>query len=173
MQGSPAASDTARLELIASAVRAFLEPDWWRSWQGAEAEGVPASAGMCGRSSLTLKHVLNRDFDIDANWASGTPPFRDRRGAAGAGFLWLDQWVGHAWVEAEGGLIIDITADQFDGAPVIVTPAGDPRYRANEETATAAYRAVRERVSEDAWLGWLASGERADLMRKLDRSAGV
>ncbi len=142
-------------------------------WQGPEAAGVPASAGMCGRSSLTLKHVLNRDFDIGASWASGTPPSGDRHGATGAGFLWLDKWVGHAWVETEGGLIIDITADQFGGAPVIVTPAHDPRYRANEETATEDYRAIREQVSEEAWRGWLASGERAELMRRLDASARI
>jgi hypothetical protein len=44
------------------------------------------------------------------------------------GVFTADGWEGHAWVEANG-YVIDITADQFGHAPIIVTPASDPAYR--------------------------------------------
>lgn len=172
MQALPTAPGTRLLDIIARAVRAFLEPLWWRQWQGAEAEGVPPSAGMCGRSSLTLQHVLVRDFGIEARWASGTPPSTGLHGTDGVGFLWLGQWVGHAWVEAEGR-IVDITADQFGGPPVLVVSSADPRFRVSEENNAAEYRSARERAAEDAWRGWLLSDERASLMRRLGVSARV
>lgn len=56
------------------------------------------------------------------------------------GLFTADGWMGHAWVEANE-FLVDITADQFGHAPVIVSPASNPTYRpardeANTLTAT-------------------------------------
>jgi hypothetical protein len=40
-------------------------------------------------------------------------------------------WQGHYWLQSSDGLIIDITAEQFGHAPVIITSSDDPRYHAN------------------------------------------
>jgi len=63
-------------------------------------------------------------------------------------------WVSHAWVEAAGS-IIDITADQFGHAPVVITGARDPAYRkgeveADQLTPTLAGIAAVEEI----WPSW-------------------
>jgi hypothetical protein len=72
------------------------------------------------------------------------------------GFLSGDRWESHAWVRCEG-FIVDITADQFDAAPIIVTDASDPRYQASQSDAAYPTSIVaRHAAVEDVWPQWLA-----------------
>lgn len=113
---SPAHSHQ-RLLVLAARVRAFLEPVWveWHRARGGNLP-VPLSRFTCGRSSLFLKRVLESDAE---SWHA--------RPQGHFGFHTGNEWSSHAWVEC-GDLIIDITADQFGDAPIIVTEAPDPRY---------------------------------------------
>lgn len=140
------------LHAIATTVRAFLEPVW-RRWQpGVE----PASKNTCGRSSLFLERVL-RHQGQDARWTNGIPRFADDAPELGPfGFFTGTCWESHAWVEC-GGLIVDVTADQFGAEPVIVTPAGDPRYGARTlDTASPEAIEARKRTVDALWRDWLA-----------------
>jgi hypothetical protein len=137
---------------LAISVRAFLEPAW-RQWQ----PGVdPASKNTCGRSSLFLERVL-RQAGHEASWTNGVPRLSEDGPDLGPfGFFTGVRWESHAWVEC-GGIIVDVTADQFGAPPVIVTPANDPRYGAQTfETANAEAIAARHRVVDALWQGWLA-----------------
>ncbi len=136
-----------RLFRLAAAVRAYLEPVW-DGWRGGAGAGV-LSANTCGRSSLFLRDALRLEGHA-AEWSNGVP------GAEGQfGFLGLGGWASHAWV-VSGGLIVDVTADQFGAVPVIVTSIDDPRYRASN-IDTAWPEAVRARHAAVAaiWPGWL------------------
>jgi hypothetical protein len=102
-----------------AAIRQFLEPLWQelqREWGGEE--GACPSLYMCRHAALFLVAVLP-GAEIEAGRGDG------------AGFLDANgQWQDHAWVR-QGEWLLDITADQFGAAPVIVTAPHDPRYRAN------------------------------------------
>lgn len=71
-----------------------------------------------------------------------------------------DQRVGvdGSGVDSGGGIALaDLTADQFGAAPVIVTPADDPRYGAHtQDTATPEAIAARLRTVDELWRDWLA-----------------
>jgi len=135
-------ADVGRMLLtVATAARAFLLSRW-RGWH--QAWGPPApntlSQWTCVRSSLLLARALERQ---------GFPATLQ------SGHLSTDDgWVSHAWVEA-AGLIIDITADQFGHAPVVITAAHDPAYRkgageADRLTPTLAGIAAVEEI----WPSW-------------------
>lgn len=92
------------------------------------------------RSSLLLARALERQ-GFPATLRSGH-------------LLTGDGWVSHAWVEAAGS-IIDVTADQFGHAPVVITPADNPVYRrardeADQLTPTRAGIAAVEEI----WPSW-------------------
>lgn len=65
--------------------------------------------GSCGDASLLLARYLREN---------GAGEFQYVRGARGEG----DDWTSHAWLE-QAGVIVDITADQFEeiNEPVFVT----------------------------------------------------
>ncbi|HWK32476.1 MAG TPA: hypothetical protein VNR51_02185 [Hyphomicrobium sp.] len=72
------------------------------------------------------------------------------------GFFAGGRWQSHAWVRS-GDWIVDITADQFDADPVVVTPACDPRYGAGAcDTALPEFIAARRRAVDALWPLWLA-----------------
>ena len=117
---------------------------------------MPATASQwtCVRSSLFLRRVLDR-YGIAAELRSGQPRNRHTGGVDGHyGLFVAGRWVSHAWVEADG-FILDVTADQFGAAPVIVTETDAAAYRAADDYAyllsptPAAYAAV-----EDIWSIW-------------------
>ncbi len=117
------------LYAMATTARTFLAPHWTR-WHEVWGQSSPtvASQWTCVRSSLFLMKALGR-CGIDARLESGQPMKR----ASGVvsedcGLFTAGGWMGHAWVEANG-FVIDITADQFGHAPVIVIPANDAIYR--------------------------------------------
>lgn len=141
----------ARLFDIASAARSYLEPIWlvWQRDRGNTSVAIP-STNTCGRSSLFLRDVL-RERRLNAEWLSGAPGSENQLGYQSEG-----KWHGHAWVRCDG-LIIDITADQFGGAPVIVTPSDDPRYKsAGIDAAYPHAIEARQRAVAEIWPGWLA-----------------
>lgn len=117
---------TARIEQLATSARAFLIPHW-RQWHKDWGPPAPSilSQWTCVRSSLFLSAVL-LEAETHATIESGVPdaekPF---------GFRKNDGWTSHAWVRC-GGLIVDITADQFGGPNVLLTDSADARYRAGD-----------------------------------------
>jgi hypothetical protein len=138
------------LHAIATAVRAFLEPAW-RRWRP---DAEPPSKNTCGRSSLFLERVLRHE-GYEAHWTNGVPRHAEGGPEFGPfGFFTGRRWESHAWVTC-GGFIVDVTADQFGAAPVIVTPASDPRYGAQTlDTATPEAIAARLRTIDELWRVW-------------------
>jgi len=144
------------LTAAATAARSFIEPvwgDWHDAWGGPRPS--PLSRNTCGRSSLFLVKVLAHQ-GLAAEWKSGTPRLSEAGPEVGPfGFRPADRWESHAWVQA-GGFIVDITADQFGHAPVIVVPVGDGRYSPGErDTALPVDVENRARAVAAIWESWL------------------
>lgn len=153
-------------EIAAGTVRAFLEPVWGQ-WHAASAVApdIP-SRWTCGRSSWFLQRVFEDDLGLPAVWKSGTPRHSPSEPDLGPyGFDAGGRWESHAWVVVDIWLI-DITADQFGAAPVIVTSIADPRYSEGADTALPEYQARRQDSVDGLWPIWLASGLRAALSRE-------
>lgn len=138
---------SGRIEAIARAVRAFLEPRWadWHLHEGSPSLKTP-SQGTCGRSSLFLRDVL-RSHGFQAEFVAGTPSEGDEGFRCGA------VWCGHAWVEC-AGWIVDVTADQFGDDPVIVTYVGDQRYKAGVDGSAPEFLARRQKVAWRLMVDW-------------------
>ena len=148
---------TADIKTIATQARAFLEPVWL-VWQHQEARPLTdlPSRQTSGRSSLFLRDAL-RLAGQPAEWINGIPRVTEQGPVIGDfGFCAGGRWESHAWVTCPGW-IVDVTADQFGAAPVIVTADPDPRYnpRAGEITSAAAI-AVPQRAVARIWPAWLA-----------------
>lgn len=143
------------IQSIASTARQFIEPVWLH-WHQARGRIVPhpTSRYTCGRTSLFLRDVL-RHGGYRAEWMSGTPYAGGRATPdAACGFYSGTRWEGHAWV-VSGDTIIDITADQFGGDPVLITSVADTRYAASMDLADHdAIKARREAVAA-LWPGWM------------------
>lgn len=147
--------EMSRLEAIARKVRAFLEPRWadWHLREGSPNLKTP-SQGACGRSSLFLRDVL-RNEGFPAEFVAGSPS------EGVQGYRYGSVWLGHAWVECSGW-ILDLTADQFDDATVVVTRVGDGRYRAGLDTAEPQFLLRRERVAKRLMVEWLEQGKEGE-----------
>lgn len=139
----------ARIEQLATSARAFMIPHW-RRWH--EEWGPPAPSTLsqwtCVRSSLFLSTVL-LEAETRATVESGVPD-----AGSPVGFRKNDGWTSHAWVRC-GGLIVDITADQFGGPNVLLTDGADVRYRAgdNEPSVLAPTNSARREAQRllDEW----------------------
>lgn len=150
------------IQNIASAARLFIEPVW-RSWHQSRGLTVPhpPSRYTCGRTSLFLRDVLRHEGH-PAEWMSGTP----YAGGSGApdtacGFYSGTRWEGHAWV-ISGNTIVDITADQFGGDPVLITSVADTRFVGSIDLADPdAIKARREAVAA-LWPEWMAFRSKSD-----------
>lgn len=141
----------------ATEIRSFPESIWplWHEQSG-RALPIPLSRGTCGRSSLFLGKAL--DFEgFDAEIAIGNPFDTDGQTRVSAyGFFSGHRWESHTWVCCEN-MIVDITADQFDAAPVVVTDVDDPLYRANHsDAADPSSITARHAAVESVWPHWLA-----------------
>lgn len=122
------------------------------------------SVGTCGRSSLFLQSVLVRDLSFDARWVIGVP---DADCDAKLGLFAHDRWQAHAWVEVADRTLIDITADQFGCAPVIVAPLPHAHYRkGRNDPAWPQARTARKAAADALWPLWEASRERAKLLAR-------
>ncbi len=136
-----------RLRDLTGRVRHFLEPRWtaWLRQQGCPKMVTP-SQGTCGRSSLFLSRVL-QDNGYPAEFAAGHPA-EGRKG-----FLTSEGWKGHAWVES-GGLILDVTADQFGLPPVVITGVDDPRFGRGTDWTAPEFISRRQRMVEELLADW-------------------
>lgn len=154
----------ARVHEVAARARVFLEPRW-RAWKLAHEPwllaGHPASYLMCRFSALFLAAALGRELGGtwrpdggDGEAAARVDPREVETARAPGGILGLDgRWHSHYWVaDGDWSTIVDITADQFGHAPVIVSANGDARYRGNYLVAAidGHMAAVERRVA--AWL---------------------
>ena len=113
------------VQLQAERVRSFLEPVW--GWVRTDDDGQPLSTGFCISSAVLLRHVLNATVPGPWRLAGGHPFYGQ------GGFLDpAGEWADHHWVVHESsGVIVDVTADQFGDAAVVVTNKGDSRYCEN------------------------------------------
>ena len=139
-----------KLEELARECRRFLEPHWaaWHSKAGSPEGRRTLSEGTCGRSSAFLCDLLKRQ-GFEAETVFGSPVECD------CGFLTAEGWRGHGWVRVTApDCIIDLTADQFGAAPVIVTASDDPRYRAGHDVAGDGWKAERQRVARELMRDW-------------------
>ena len=144
----------------ATAARRFLEENIWPDWQEQTSRQFDVSlpqimsAGTCGRSSTFLVKVLagcGADAQIEHGWF----PAAGLSGDAAAAPR-------HAWLMA-GGWIIDITADQFGGSPVVVTEVGNARYENGMDAADEDAIARRREVVDQLWDRWQQSNWRSGL----------
>lgn len=77
------------------------------------------------------------------------------------GLLTAGGWESHAWVEADG-FVIDVTADQFGHAPIVVLHSPDPAYRpARDEPHRLAVTPAGHAAVEEIWPSWCADAERS------------
>lgn len=139
------------LTQLAHEVRAFLEPQWeqWYHKAGSPEGRRTISEGTCGRSSRFLYEVLKAE-GYDAEMAFGSPVECD------CGFNAPEGWKGHVWVEVrDPACLIDLTADQFGAAAVIVTTRDDPRYVRGHDVAGPGWRAERQRVAKVMMKQWV------------------
>lgn len=155
---------TDMLALVTEA-RAFLEPRWISFQRDDKTAGepisTPSSKNMCRLSARFLLHVLEEAFPDD-EWSivgGAATPGEDTCGQWGGKHAGMQDtrglWHGHYWLENLDGLVVDITADQFDWEPVIVIQSDDggyARYRANY-----ADWALQEHMRRVAWMSsvWL------------------
>ena len=147
----------AELFSTAKRLRRFMEPVW-DDWRAAEPwhHGATPSAGACGRTSLFVRDVLRRQGH-DAQWSNGVPRRSELAPIGDFGFYVGGRWESHAWVTCQDW-IVDITADQFGAPPVIVTPATDPRYAANNlDTADPDAILRRQATATSLIAAWLKS----------------
>jgi len=142
------ALDVEAVAAEAERLREFLEPRWL-DWKAGRWSDAPASAHMCRVSSLfaaqALAEAVGGTWDVRGGWAELPADLRPdeeetldigsfpggMRDASGA-------WQGHYWAYGYDlddldatGLIVDLTADQFGHAAVVVAHEDDPRYREN------------------------------------------
>ena len=157
------ASDS--LAAIATDARDFLETIW-PEWQleSHRKFGVSAprimSHSTCGRSSTFVQKVLD-EFGVAAEvrhgWfqaeASGDP---------------FNPGTRHAWVSS-GSWLIDVTADQFGAAEIIVTDQSDGRYRPDADVASPEFQLRRVQAVSEIWDRWLRSPMREKLIANLGR----
>ncbi len=142
-----------RLVTIATDVRSFLKPQWKSMPRDDCWFWEPRSRNECGPSSEFLARAL-RDEGIDAAVRFG-------KGEDGQGYNNGKGWQNHAWAEAEG-FVLCVTGDQFGGRPVIVTPIGDPRFLASNQTSNPYLPYIGETV-DGWWLKWQTSRLSANL----------
>jgi len=161
MEGAAKVDVQAMLYDVAATARAFLHPHWLR-WHRIWGPPMPATPSQwtCVRSSIFLVRVL-QDQGIEASLQSGQSP-EPSPGIMpkNCGLLTAGGWAGHAWVEAEG-FIVDVTADQFGHAPVVVEPVDVGTY---QPAQCEAYRLKPTKAgmtaTDEIWSSWCCPVER-------------
>ena len=117
-------------------IRALLCDDWdWFKRDYPDHLRDPLSQNMCFITSAYLYHLFTHvgmtewklreghpfvdEFDMDSNRPTGGMLDRHQK------------WQAHTWLEHDQGWILDLTADQFGYAPIIITKSADYRYKHN------------------------------------------
>lgn len=144
------------LLLFTKHVRSFLEPHWitaLKSW--GDPIPQPPSKQMCRFSCLFLKDVLKESNYGEWLIMLGRPDLVKSATTVDYGFKTKnDCWHDHAWL-VKDNLLIDITADQFDGDAVYVGRIDSNHYRPNltEHDALHHLSTLKKRVNKwlDAW----------------------
>jgi hypothetical protein len=115
----------SRIGDIASDLRAFLEPmwdDWKIKTKRPVGCDVPKSENMCGFSSAFTSIALSELEGGDWRIAGGWPK-------TGGGVACPRRKLNsHFWTVSDDGIVVDLTADQFNMPTIIVTSERDPRY---------------------------------------------
>jgi hypothetical protein len=109
-----------RLQVMRTALEGY-----WAAW--AEERGRPEAATgatMCRFTAAFLVLVLGWPWRV----AGGDEYADDDQG----GYFDGKEWHAHYWV-TDGHRILDLTANQFGGPPIVLTSVGDPRYVENYE----------------------------------------
>ncbi len=121
-------ADRATLYTIARTVRFFLETTWTSDIRNGHTFGgglygrIPA-AGQCGESASLLAEILQKSHH--PAWASVSGGYILNHG--------LGEYQSHCWcTNPTLGLVIDLTADQFNDSPIVITELSDLRYRQNK-----------------------------------------
>ncbi len=143
---------------LATKARAFLEPRW-KEWKAERS--VPddiASLGMCRFSAIFLVEILNEGTSglwlVDGGIADPDPDDENLNHRVGPGGFIAQGGACHShyWcVDAMSRLIVDVTADQFDGPEIVVTELGDPRYRRNILDDAIELHLEDARTRAEAW----------------------
>lgn len=96
---------------------------YWSAW-AVERNRPEAASGatMCRFTAAFLVLVLGWRWTVEG----GEPNYPGES----AGFFDGKAWHAHYWV-TDGERIVDLTANQFGAAPIIVTSAADERYQEN------------------------------------------
>jgi hypothetical protein len=129
-------TDNALLDQLAGA-RMALE-GYWAAW-AVERNRPDAASGatMCRFTSAFLVLVLGWQWEM----SGGEPTYPGET----AGFFDGEAWHAHYWV-TDGERIVDLTANQFGQAPIIVTSTADERYSENcseDELGEALYHVMQ------------------------------
>lgn len=139
---------------IAQGYRKALELHWRQSHHSWGDMPDILSENMCRYSCLYAQKQFLTEHQISTTIVIGRPA-RDDQGTPRGCYGFLDQhkcYHDHAWLTT-GNWIIDLTADQFKDAPVIIAPIGDTRYCSNpeQELFLDKIQALQSRVN-----GWLS-----------------
>lgn len=122
-------ADVEDIRRIAAEVRAFIKPLFPK--RGADSIDLSDSAGYCFCAADLLAHVLNYEAP-GHGWISGDGVYISdevmpmmRSGKLASWSAIEDHTQFHGWVTSTAGprFIVDITADQFGLAPVLVMSA--------------------------------------------------
>jgi hypothetical protein len=140
---------------LCSQARQFLEPRWLQlhqSWGDSQPETI--SKYMCRYTSIFLKAILNEGACSSWRLVAGRPIAKEYEGTEKGCFgfrtsngLFFD----HCWVQSSD-LIVDITADQFEGEAIIITSISDLRYSPNLEEADFNDAITRLSHRPEQWL---------------------
>lgn len=108
--------------------------------------GTPHTEGSCWYGSYLLSKMLEQFLPgcsaaIRGGDGCGDGGYQDAQG----------DWHGHYWVEVttpDGGFVVDVTADQFGAAPIVVLPIekAAAQYRPGDQAGVDAQ--VEEAVAE-------------------------
>lgn len=110
---------------------------------------APSTEGLCALASILVSTGVRKFAKLPAKIRGGSGADEGFRDVAG-------QWHGHYWVEAGDPtdphrLVIDITADQFGSAPLLVAPFSEvgSNYRAGDQALVDSHIARIERWLAD------------------------
>jgi hypothetical protein len=146
------------LEVFLQDVRRFLEPIWVKTHKSWDDEPMPdpPSKYMCRYSCLFLQQLLQQYGYGQWSIELGRPPSPDLNGTKEGkfGYYAKDGWYDHAWL-VKDGVIIDITADQYGDAPIIISSITSSKYNANlsEDNAAMDLKKLKKRAVSwiDMW----------------------
>jgi hypothetical protein len=125
---------TNSLLIFIKKVRTFLEPHWVKAheeWQDIPVP-CPPSKYMCRYSCLFLKKVLKDNHYGEWQIVLGRPSIETEGTAEGKyGYKSpVGSWHDHAWL-IQGDLLLDITADQFQGNAIYLGDKNHSKYNPN------------------------------------------